>query len=270
VPVCVADAVGGRIVHTSQLRSRVQSGTWRVSEALEFLVVGAGQSGVEAACFLLSEFAQAKVEICLRRHAPSSIDDNPFVNQWYGSRCVDEFHALDDEARARVTADLSHSNLGVAERGLLDELYRHRYRSLRNGAPRVSFSCGHALSHAATDGEHVTCMVRNLVTDAEIRKQVDGLVLATGYDDAEPALLRPLDPWLVRDSAGACLPRADYRLQTQGPIDAAVFLHGTRADRHGPAERSLSTRAVRAGVLLNSLRNALGEALPLESQYLLT
>lgn len=257
LPPGVQPAPRAGIVHTSQLRRCIDAGPWSRTQALRFLVVGGGQSGVEAACYLLREFPLAHVEICTRHHAARAIDDNPFVNQWYGGRAADLFQDLAPGAREGILADLSHSNLGVAERGLLDELYRHHYRGLCTGQPRVSFLRGHALVAADPGQGRVDCILRGVQDGVESRRAVDAAVFATGYDDAEPALLRPLDAWLVRDAQGACEFVRDYRLRTRSRMDAAVFLHGAREDRHGPAERSLSTRAVRAGVLLAALRCAL-------------
>lgn len=257
LPPGVQPAPQAGVVHTSQLRRCIDAGLWDRGQARRFLVVGGGQSGVEAACFLLREFPLAHVEICTRHHAARAIDDNPFVNQWYGARAADLFEDLAPRARERILADLSHSNLGVAERGLLDELYRHHYRGLCGGPSRVAFLRGHALVAARPGATDVECILRGVEGGADIRRAVDAVVLATGYDHAEPALLRPLDAWLVRDARGECEFVRDYRLRTRVGMDAAVFLHGAREDRHGPAERSLSTRAVRAGVLLEALRSAL-------------
>ena len=247
-----------RIVHTAHLLECADSELWRAMLSPRFLVVGAGESGIEAACYLLREFPSAEVEICLRRLTPQSIDDNPFVNQWYGSRSAEAFDSMDETTRTAVLADLAGSSLGVAEHVALEELYRHHYRGLRNGHSRVLLRSGHSLLRAEASYDGVDCLLTNVVTGETLNQRYSALVLATGYEDTDPTLLRPLNEWLQFDDDGACCAGPDYRLRTRGLIDAMVFLHGVREKRHGPAERSLSTRAVRAGVLFKVLRTVLG------------
>lgn len=249
-----------RVIHTSRLLDMVSSnsGVWRISGDPCFAVIGGGESAIEAACFLLHEYPRAHVELWLRRYAPHAIDDNPFINQWFGNRWAGAFHELDEQTRQRVNADLADSNFGVAERGLLEDLYRYYYKGLRTGKPRVSFVFGHTLERVEIVGGRVACWLRGLTTEVCQQRNVDGVVLGTGYEEVEPALLRSLDRWLVRDLDGRYIPDKDYCLRTADGFGASVFLHGMRRDWHGPSETGLSMRAVTAGNLYKALCAVLG------------
>lgn len=170
---------------------------------------------------------------------------------------MDEFFTLDEDARHRALGDLANSNFGVADRRLLDELYAHHYEGVRSGHPRIGFLNGHAFMDAKARNDVVCCRVRDLFSGAIVERDVDGLILATGYTDTTSSLLEGLDPLLLRDKNGRHVLRRDYQIETAIPLDAAVYLHGARQDRFGPAEFNLSILAYRGGILLQSLQRQL-------------
>jgi L-ornithine N5-monooxygenase len=251
-----------RIVHTSSLLAHAESDDWKRDVAPRVLVVGSGQSAIEAACFVLTRWPRAHVELCHRSVALKAMDDNPFVNQSFFGQSVPAFHAMTDAARGRAIDGVSHANFGVAERQLLDELYRRHYAGVRTGAPRVTFLSGHELVRGETDGVVVNVVARCVLSGRAVERTVDRVVLGTGYEDEIPALVETLDPWLQRDGAGRLLADADYRLKTVETMTAAVFLQGTGQQQYGPGEPTLSIRAVRAGVLLAGLKRALAASHP--------
>jgi L-ornithine N5-oxygenase len=257
LPPSIRSQWSDRIVHTSELRTRFDSGLWGGDRARRFLVLGGGQSAAEAACFLLRERTGALVEMCHRRFALGALDDNPFVNQWFFGGDAERFHDLDEGSRRRVTADLSASNFGVADKSVLDELYRYHYAGLRSERTRFTLLHGHELVSAQDEGGIVRCWIRDLCSGELTERSVDGLVVATGYEDAPSDLLCELEPWLQRDHTGRYDVARTYRLASASALEAAVFLHGARQDRHGPAELNLSALALRGGVLLDALEQCL-------------
>ncbi|GMV31540.1 MAG: putative peptide monooxygenase [Rhodanobacteraceae bacterium] len=221
------------------------------------LVVGGGQSAIESACYVLAANATASVSLCLRQPAPAAIDDNPFVNDWYTSERSSAFAALPASRRAHLLAGLAGSNFGVADRSLLEQLHRYGYEGRCHGVDRVVLLAERELTGIEPAEHMLHCRLRDVADGSTAMQAADAVILATGYAREEPPLLQGLHAWLCRDVDGRLRPDADYRLAAAPGFDAAVFMHGTREDCHGPAEGSLATRAVRAGVLFGALRRLL-------------
>lgn len=241
-----------RVTHSSTLLPWWQARADQ-SPPRHVLVVGSGQSAIESACYVLAASPTTSVSLCLRRPAPAAIDDNPFVNDWYTSERSAAFAALPASRRANLLAGLAGSNFGVADRSLLEQLHRYGYEGRRHGLDRVVLLAERELT-GIEPAEHVLhCRLRDVADGSTATHAADAVILATGYAREEPALLQGLHTWLCRDAAGRLHPDADYRLAAEPGFDAAVFVHGTREDCHGPAEGSLATRAVRAGVLFSAL-----------------
>jgi len=249
-----------RVLHTSRLQHWLESAPLPVDGKWRFLIAGAGQSGVEAACALLRAFPRAEVSLCTRRHTLRAIDDNPFVNSWYCGSQVAHFHSKPEPMRRAILQDLALTNFGAADRVLLDELLNHQYQGLRKGIPRFTVLAGQEIVPSSITGGHPRCQLRDIVSQEQRESEWNCIVLATGYGIAEPALLRPLDPWLIRNDTGACQLQHDYRLSTNDNMKAALFMHGCAQDQHGPAELSLAPRAVRSGVLLNGILHSLARS----------
>lgn len=263
IPEGVSYQGAERITHASHFLPWLERMRARRQETQSILVVGGGQSAAEVACHLLREHPGVSVELCHRRFVLHAIDDNPLLNEAYFGGAVADFHGLSEEARQRALHDLAASNFSVIDRPILEELYRHQYRGLLESQQRVSLLRGHALLRARDFAGRVHCVLRNCFTGDVIERIVDGLVLATGYSDAAPALLDPLTPWLKKDAGGFAL-RRDYRVDSDPAMRAAVFLHGSRESVHGPGEYNLSSLAQRAQVLSNALTKHLECA---ESQH---
>jgi L-ornithine N5-monooxygenase len=245
-----ADLVPGHIVHTAELNGAVRSGA---NPPARVLIVGAGQSAAEAACFALREYPHAQVTVCHRNATLATVDDNPFVNQWYFSERVDTFFAATPDARRHALADLSTSNFGAVERSLLVELNRHHYDGLRHGRPRLSFLACHELRSAEVRDAVVHCALGDLFGNRTAEHRTDLLILATGYRAEPPPCLEQLAPWLLRGKNGYETDR-HYRVKTSDTFHVPVFVHGLRQDLYGPAELNLSALALRASVLLDGVR----------------
>jgi L-ornithine N5-oxygenase len=96
--------------------------------------------------------------------------------------------------------------------------------------------------------------VESMVDGAREVLAADLVVYATGYRPSDPAtLLGELADVCLRDPEGRLRVERDYRVATRPELTAGIYLQGATEHTHGLSSTLLSTIAVRAGEIAESV-----------------
>jgi L-ornithine N5-oxygenase len=239
----------GRIGHSSELLDRFAEGAW--AGAGRFAVVGAGQSGAEAASYLHTRFPKAEVHAIFSRYGYSPADDSPFANRVFDPAAVDEFFLAPESVKEKFYAYHANTNYSVVDQELIHELYRRVYDERVRGAPRLHVHHLTSVVDVAADQDAVRLRVKALA-DGRIRDlTVDAAVFATGYRPMDPAaVLGAAAELCKRSGSGRFRVARDYRVSTGENVDCGIFLQGGTEHTHGLASSLLSNTAIRAGEIV--------------------
>jgi L-ornithine N5-monooxygenase len=233
------------------------------------VVVGAGQSAAETADYLHRRFPDADVHAVFSRYGYSPADDSPFANRIFDPDAVDHYFEAPDEVKRQLTDYHRNTNYSVVDGDLITELYRRVYEERVQGRERLHIR--HAsrvveLRDGAADGaadgtnetpgsEHAVVEVEFLPTGKVETLHADIVVYATGYRPGDGlALFGDTADACARDEAGRPRLGRDYRVVTEPPLGAGIYLQGGTEHTHGLGSTLLSNIAVRAGEILGSIR----------------
>lgn len=252
-------ALSERVWHNRDLLDRVHSLRRATSfpPPVRFAVVGAGQSAAEVTKYLHDEFPHAEVCGVFSRYGYSPSDDTPFANRVFDPAAVDQFHAAPPEVKRLIMNYHANTNYSVVDTDLIEELYRRVYQEKVLGTPRLRLFNVSRVVETVETGDGVRATVESLTTHEKTVLDCDVLVYATGYRPRDPlALLGDLAGRCRRDDAGRPLVARDYRLETEASVAAGLYLQGGTEHSHGISSSLLSTTAVRAGQILESIATA--------------
>jgi L-ornithine N5-monooxygenase len=245
-----------RVWHTRDLLDRVE--LLRRSTAypppVRFAVVGAGQSAAEVTKYLHETFPHAEVCGVFSRYGYSPSDDSPFANRVFDPDAVDQFYVAPPEVKQLILDYHANTNYSVVDTDLIEELYRRVYQEKVLGTRRLRlFNVSRVVETVETvDGVRAT--VESLTTREKTVLDCDVLVYATGYRPNDPlALLGDLAGLCHRDEAGRPSVLRDYRVVTEPELLAGLYLQGSTEHTHGISSSLLSTTAVRAGQIRDSI-----------------
>jgi L-ornithine N5-monooxygenase len=255
IPLRARSAVGNRMLHTAGADVGSLDRLMRICAEQPLLIVGSGQSALETALRLL-DLGLPRTEVYLRGSSPRAIDDNPFVNFWYQTAGAKRFAELNTDARRAILQELAGTNRGVVERTLLDELFRRQYDGLRAGVERISFRPRQSLVDVREIGDGIVCVFEHTDTKETTEVVAGGVVLATGYDGPDLALLDDLLDWIEIDGNGWPSIGSDRCLKTRNGFRPRIFINGNWDHYFGPADSTFSTIAQRGGDLFRSVFEA--------------
>jgi L-ornithine N5-oxygenase len=257
---------GPRVWHTSELLPRLAEadGPGSVTPGPRtFAVVGAGQSAAEAAAHLHARPGSA-VHAVFARYGYSPADDSPFANRIFDPEAVDDFHQAPQGIREMLLGYHANTNYSAVDSELITELFRRLYAEKVAGQERLHVHRASRLTklRVPDDGPQVgwgragvELDVEFLPTGSAATVGADVVVYATGYRPVDPTgLLGEVGAWCRRGSDGELLVERDYRIASAPALDAAIYLQGPTEHTHGISSTLLSNVAVRAGEILESVR----------------
>ncbi|GLZ47945.1 lysine/ornithine N-monooxygenase [Actinomycetospora sp. NBRC 106375] len=233
-----------------------------------FVVVGAGQSAAETTEHLHSRYPDAEVHSVFSRYGYSPADDTSFANRIFDPDAVDHFYSAPGDVKQMLMDYHANTNYSVVDPELIQELYTRAYQEKVHGRQRlhVHGACrvagvrepaGDAADDGAggADGADIEVDIEFLPTGERETVGTDVVVYATGYRPIDPTtLLGDLGMWCRRAENGELLVERDYRLTTEEPLDAGIYVQGPTEHTHGISSTLLSTTAVRVGEIVASLR----------------
>ncbi|TDV52281.1 lysine N(6)-hydroxylase/L-ornithine N(5)-oxygenase family protein [Actinophytocola oryzae] len=262
-------ALSERVWHNRDLLDKVErlQRSTAYPPPVRFAVVGAGQSAAEVTKYLHDSFPHAEVCAVFSRYGYSPSDDSPFANRVFDPDAVDQFYVAPPEVKQLIMGYHANTNYSVVDTDLIEELYRRVYQEKVLGTRRLKmFNVSKVVETVETD-DGVRATVESLTTHEKTVLDCDVLVYATGYRPTNPlALLGDLAGHCRRDDLGRPLVARDYRLETAPELAAGLYLQGSTEHTHGISSSLLSTTAVRAGQILDSIATTVPEQLAVSAK----
>ncbi|MEU7481865.1 lysine N(6)-hydroxylase/L-ornithine N(5)-oxygenase family protein [Lentzea sp. NPDC042327] len=235
-----------RVWHNSQFLHRVGE----LKDPKRLVVVGAGQSAAEAVAHLHREFPGAEICSVFSRYGYSPADDSSFANRIFDPEAVDHYFDAPDAVKQRLMDYHRNTNYSVVDVDLIAQLYRTTYREKVLGTERLKMMNMTRLVAVEESATGARAVVQSLVTGEQEFLDTDLVLLATGYDEATPAL-GALDAACARDAAGRLVVGRDYRVRTS--LRGGIYVQGGTEHSHGITSSLLSNVAVRSGEILDSV-----------------
>jgi len=243
---------GDRVWHSHHHLARVRELV--PDAAKDVVVVGSGQSAVEVALDLYVRLPEARVHLVSSRYGIAPSDQGPLVNQIFDPSAVDDFFDADPAVRARMDRLHRNSNNAVANPQLIKEVFDIQYRDRWLGRERLVV---HRMSRAFSireRGDGVDVQIAHDLSASVTELKAEAVVLATGYTTFDITSVLGEHADLVRRGADGLVDvDRDCRawLTLGGP--AGLYLVGQSEHLHGFANTLLSTIAVRAGEIADSI-----------------
>ncbi|TXK42345.1 lysine N(6)-hydroxylase/L-ornithine N(5)-oxygenase family protein [Nonomuraea sp. C10] len=246
--------VSDRVWHNSELLPRVtalqEAGT-RVRRAL---VLGAGQSAAETADYLHRTFDQAEICAVFAKYGYTPADDSPFANQIFDPAAVDTYFGAPPQVKQSLLDYHRSTNYSVVDMDLIESLYRTVYREKVRGSERLRLLRASRIREVRALDDRLRVEVEFLPTGAREVIEADLLVHATGYRPQDiGAVLGRAAKLCLRDEEDEVRIGRDYRVLTPPNVSAGIYLQGAGEHTHGLTSTLLSTTAIRAGEIRDSL-----------------
>ncbi|MFJ8747183.1 lysine N(6)-hydroxylase/L-ornithine N(5)-oxygenase family protein [Embleya sp. NPDC127516] len=223
------------------------------------VVVGAGQSAAETADYLYRRFPDAEVHAVFSRYGYSPADDSPFANRIFDPAAVDHYFEAPEQVKRQLTEYHRNTNYSVVDGDLIEELYRRVYEERVQGRQRLYIRHASRVVDLRDDPEAAHVDVEFLPTGKTETLRADVVVYATGYRPGDGlALFGDTARACARDEYGRPRLGRDYRVVTEPPLSAGIYLQGGTEHTHGIGSTLLSNIAVRAGEILTSINERSG------------
>ena len=222
------------------------------------MVVGAGQSAAEAAEYLHRRFLRARSIPCSPRYGYSPADDSPFVNAIFDPATVDLFFNAPDEVKDLLFGYHSNTNYSVVDADLITELHRRVYAELVAGDRRLIMRNLSRIVATRPAGAGLDVDIKYLPDGSITSVHADWLIYATGYRPASPlSVLGKLSSYCkIQPNQSVRLDR-DHRIVTSERMRCGIYVQGAAEATHGISSTLLSTTAIRAGEIAESIAASL-------------
>lgn len=243
-----------RVWHTSGLVPKVAekvAGGDRIDRAL---VLGAGQSAAEAVDYLHRTFTDAEVCAVFAKYGYTPADDSPFANRIFDPDAVDVYFTAPAEVKQSLVDYHRSTNYSVVDMELIQALYATMYREKVHGRQRLQMLNVSRIRDVEEGPDGLRVTVEYLPTGEHVTIEADVLVHATGYRPHDvAALLGEAGKLCLRDDEDALRVSRDHRVQFAATVTAGVYLQGGTEHSHGLTSTLLSTTAIRAGEIRDSV-----------------
>ncbi|GIH27663.1 lysine/ornithine N-monooxygenase [Acrocarpospora phusangensis] len=243
-----------RVCHTSELIPRVAELAASGAPVRRVLVLGAGQSAAEAVDYLHRMFADAEVCAVFAKYGYTPADDSPFANRIFDPAAVDVYYTSPPEVKQSLFEYHRSTNYSVVDSELIESLYATMYREQVHGRKRLHMLNVSRIRDVHEADGRLAVTVEYLPTGEHEVLDADLLVHATGYRPQDIAtLLGETAKLCLRDDEDAIRVDRDHRVQVSSQVTAGIYLQGGTEHSHGITSTLLSTTAIRAGEIRDSL-----------------
>ncbi|MEU9284315.1 SidA/IucD/PvdA family monooxygenase [Streptomyces sp. NPDC048275] len=252
-----------RVWHNSQLIPNVAELTARDTPVRRAVVLGAGQSAAEAVDYLHRTFPDAEVCAVFAKYGYTPADDSPFANRIFDPEAVDVYFSSPPEVKQSLVDYHRSTNYSVVDMDLIEALYSTAYREKVHGRERLRFLNVSRIRDVREHPDRLDVAVEFLPTGERQVMEADLLVHATGYRSRDiGALLGDSAKLCLRDDGDDVRVGRDHRVEVAAEVTAGIYLQGGTEHTHGLTSTLLSTTAIRAGEIRDSLvaRRATGRA----------
>ncbi|WP_308250931.1 lysine N(6)-hydroxylase/L-ornithine N(5)-oxygenase family protein [Nonomuraea rhizosphaerae] len=246
--------VSDRVWHNSELLPRVAAMKEEGIRVRRAVVLGAGQSAAETTDYLHRTFTDAEVCAVFAKYGFTPADDSPFANQIFDPEAVDTFFGAPSSIKQELLEYHRGTNYSVVDMDLIESLYRTMYREKVQGAERLRLLRASRIREVREQDDKLDVEVEYLPTGGREVLEADLLVHATGYRPQDiGAVLGRTAKLCLRDEEDGVRIGRDYRVETQSHVSAGIYLQGAGEHTHGLTSTLLSTIAIRAGEIRESL-----------------
>ncbi|MEU7986410.1 SidA/IucD/PvdA family monooxygenase [Streptosporangium canum] len=243
-----------RIWHNSELIPRVAELAGTGAPVRRALVLGAGQSAAEAVDYLHRSFTGAEVYAVFAKYGYTPADDSPFANRIFDPEAVDVYFNAPPGVKQSLFDYHRSTNYSVVDTDLIQSLYATAYREKVQDRERLRILNVSRIREVRALDDRLDVTVEFLPTGERTVLTADVLVHATGYRSQDiGALLGETAKLCLRDDEDAVRVGRDHRVETAPQVTAGIYLQGGTEHTHGISSTLLSTTAVRAGEIRDSL-----------------
>ncbi|MFI6904770.1 lysine N(6)-hydroxylase/L-ornithine N(5)-oxygenase family protein [Nonomuraea sp. NPDC050394] len=243
-----------RVWHTSEVLPRIARRLESGEPVRRALVLGAGQSAAEVVGLLHRTFTEAEVCGVFGKFGYTPADDSPFANRVFDPAAVDVFFGAPPEVKRSILDYHRGTNYSVVDIDLIQSLSSTMYRERLHGRQRLRMLNVSRVHDVREHAGGLEVTVEDLPTGRREILAADVLVHATGYRPHDPAaLLGEAAKFCLRDEEDALRMHRDHRIVLAPQVKAGIYLQGATEHTHGLTSTLLSTVAVRAGEIRDSL-----------------
>ncbi|MER0445878.1 SidA/IucD/PvdA family monooxygenase [Streptomyces sp. Edi4] len=241
--------LGGDLLHNSRYLEHKES----LQKKRSITLVGSGQSAAEIYYDLLSEIDVHGYQLNWVTRSPRffPLEYTKLTLEMTSPEYIDYFHALPEATRYRLETAQKGLFKGIDSQ-LIDAIFDLLYqKNLKGPVPTrlVTNSALNAASYDATTGTY-TLGLRQEEQEKDYALSTEGLVLATGYQYAEPEFLAPIAGRLRRDGRGRFDVARNYSIDTTG---RGVFLQNAGVHTHSITSPDLGMGAYRNAYIIGEL-----------------
>ncbi|MFE9568501.1 lysine N(6)-hydroxylase/L-ornithine N(5)-oxygenase family protein [Streptomyces sp. NPDC006692] len=241
--------LGGDLLHNSRYLEHKEALQAKESITL----VGSGQSAAEIYYDLLSEIDVHGYRLNWVTRSPRffPLEYTKLTLEMTSPEYIDYFHALPETTRYRLEATQKGLFKGI-DSELIDAIFDLLYqKNLKGPVPTrlLSNSALNAASYDTTSGTY-TLGLRQEEQEKDYTLTTEGLVLATGYQYAEPEFLKPVSARLRRDGRGRFDVARNYSIDITG---RGVFLQNAGVHTHSITSPDLGMGAYRNAYIIGEL-----------------
>jgi L-ornithine N5-oxygenase len=250
---------GPRVWHSAGYLDRVEG----IRDPADLVVVGSGQSALEVALDLYDRFRRARVHLVSSRFGISPSDQGPLVNRIFDPESVDTLFAAAPQVRDRVDRLHRNTNNASAHPREIQAFFDAQYRDRWLGEERLVLHRMSRLTSVLETAGEVRVGIASDLDGGNTEVRADALVLGTGYDTFDTSRLLGAHSRLIRrDAAGRVQLDRSYRARLEVAGRAGLYLVGQSDHQHGIGDTLLSTVAVRAGQIADSILASLPAPCP--------
>ncbi|GEC05446.1 lysine/ornithine N-monooxygenase [Streptomyces spinoverrucosus] len=243
-----------RVWHNSELLPRVDERVRSGAPVRRAVVLGAGQSAAEAVDYLHRTFPDAEICSVFAKYGYTPADDSPFANRIFDPEAVDLYYGAPREVKQSLFDYHRSTNYSVVDMELIEALSRTMYQEKVQGRQRLRMMNVSRIREVEDGADDVRVTVEFLPTGEREVIASDLLVYATGYQPQGIGdHLGELAKLCLRDEEDTLRVGRDHRVETAPNVTADIYLQGGTEHTHGLTSTLLSTTAVRAGEILDSL-----------------
>ncbi|MEU9278953.1 SidA/IucD/PvdA family monooxygenase [Streptomyces sp. NPDC048342] len=239
--------LGGDFIHTSRyLRHKREL---RSKESIT--LVGSGQSAAEIYLDLLGEIDVHGYRLNWVTRSPRffPLEYTKLTLEMTSPEYIDYYHALPEATRYRLTAEQKGLFKGI-DGDLVNEIFDLLYRKNLGGPVPTRLLTNSSLNAASYDNGTYTLGLRQEEQDKDYEIETQGLILATGYQYAEPGFLAPVRDRLRYDAHGNFDVARNYAIDVTG---RGVFLQNAGVHTHSVTSPDLGMGPYRNAYIIREL-----------------
>jgi lysine N6-hydroxylase len=254
IPDCAKPHLGATVLHAKSPALKDLS-----LEGKRVTIIGGGQTGIEVFRNALHDRwgRVSGLRLVTSRKSLESLDESAFTNEYFTPSYLEQFWDLNPETKHQIVDSQKLASDGNTP-GYLSLLYNDLYRIKHveaDSRPIEILAC-RRMTALSPNGNTWDMDLRNTLLDRTETCSSDVVILATGFESAIPAALRPLMDRIPLDSRGQLKFRKNYSIEWDGPASNRIYALNFSRYNHGIIDPQTSMMAWRSAVVVNDLAGA--------------